>query len=664
MSLETVLQIGKALRNSDNNLKYFKYVEPCPKDMDDNRLISLTIPVKEDFSFDWENIRRTEENQIDSLYYLKFKTSDSDSLVKYIFGDIYYEKNASLKKDGSVDFREGGYYRLANPTHSNAAFRQSSFFRGKPDYFDLIQKSNGPKTCIQRFHEELDKSIDRIENILNYVHAIINWIETRSPFNLTDIIDNKDELYRRSVSRIFGLLSNATLKKAGLSTELSECNLTQQRKVFDLDSSSVFIHFEFQGNNHWYKFQEDFELLLAKILSEFVESISDGIVLKKTLYKTLCSGDKKNDIQFPGFLDSNKCKSKMFHSDSLKDLFYAIDYSSKGKSITGTDIKLIVLPKGDHLCAKDYDNFLDKRDEARINAVNHDNYEELSDSIFDFIDNDNNLITSFDLVFCKKGGMSSPDTDLVELSGIEKSSLKLIQERLQRISHEVGNARKQFLMTGKLLYPITVNNSFRDLIGNPQTDLKTGKVTFKANSKYKSHLLRVLPLIYTGNYHRDEALLPSFIQNVEFTVRAGDSKYSFLKFELMFLYKIQNTKIDRFMEITTSESYQIGFMLGGLAKNLSLEINSFEKNYVGNLTRRIGNLTDFIKLKNEIEQKLILHDKTKYTFQISYDLTQKVKVFKTRYDKEECVFGFMESYFKPITKRETAKDGLTQTVEE
>jgi len=74
-------------------------------------------------------------------------------------------------------------------------------------------------------------------------------------------------------------------------------------------------------------------------------------------------------------------------------------------------------------------------------------------------------------------------------------------------------------------------------------------------------------------------------------------------------------------------------------------------------------LTDFIKLKNEIEQKLIMHDKTKYTFQTSYDLAQKVKVFKSRYDKEECAFGFMESYFKPISKRETAKDELTHNVE-
>ena len=54
------------------------------------------------------------------------------------------------------------------------------------------------------------------------------------------------------------------------------------------------------------------------------------------------------------------------------------------------------------------------------------------------------------------------------------------------------------------------------------------------------------------------------------------------------------------MEIIQSESYEIGLMLGALAKNLSLEINSFEKNYIGNLTRRIGTLSDFIKLKTDI----------------------------------------------------------------
>ena len=100
-----------------------------------------------------------------------------------------------------------------------------------------------------------------------------------------------------------------------------------------------------------------------------------------------------------------------------------------------------------------------------------------------------------------------------------------------------------------------------------------------------------------------------------------------------------------------SQSYQIGLLLGSLSKNLTLEINSFEKNYVGTLLRRIGNLPDFIKMKNDVEQKLIMHDKTKYTFQISYDLAQRVKEFDWFYDKEECAFGFFESYFKPIEKK-------------
>lgn len=82
MSLETVLQIGKVLRNSENSLKYFKYVEPCPKDKDGNWPICITIPVKEDFSFDWEGMKITPENQREKLYYLRYSTSDNDSSPK------------------------------------------------------------------------------------------------------------------------------------------------------------------------------------------------------------------------------------------------------------------------------------------------------------------------------------------------------------------------------------------------------------------------------------------------------------------------------------------------------------------------------------------------------------------------------------------------------
>ncbi|MCK9399973.1 MAG: hypothetical protein M0Q51_08295 [Bacteroidales bacterium] len=651
MSLDTVLQIGKVLRGSENSLKYFKYVEPCPKDYKTGEWpICISIPINSDFSFDWNGTKITPENERSKLYYLKFKTSDSDGLVKYVFGDIYFNKKATIKKDGSIESAEGGYYRLDNPNHTNASFRSSSFNRGINDYKDIINSQKNNSTCMmQKFHEEMEKNITYIERILKYIPAIYNHFENKNDLTIKDFLENEENLYSITIEQNFQKISNPNLKKVGITAELLDCDETQKKLLFDLTNLAIFIHFEFPEKLHWYQFTEDMSFLNAKVLSEFVDNTQDGLVLKKTLYKTLCSGDKKNDIQFPSFRDTNKHKSKNFDIDSLQDLFYAIDYTGKGNVISGTDIKLIVLPRGEKLTVKDYDDFIEKRDEAKVLAKNKNSIQNSTDPLFDFFSDDEKNITSFDLIFCKKGGLSSPDSDLIELSGIEKSKLRLIRERVRQISQEINLERKSFLRTEKDLYPMTIDYSFRSILGNPQTDPKTGKISYKPNPKYQSHLLKVVPLIYSDNYCHDEVLLSAFIQNVEFSIRLGDEKFNFLKFDLKFLYKIRNTKTDKFMEITSSESYQVGLMLGVLAKNLSQEINSFEKNYVGNLTRRIGNMADFIKLKNEIEQKLIMHDKTKYTYQTSYDLAQKVKEFKSRYDKEECAFGFMESYFKPIS---------------
>lgn len=165
MSLDTVLQIGKAFRNSENNLKYFKYVERCSQDKrTENWPICITIPVRSDFSFDWGNIDLTPENKRENLYYLRFKTSDSDGLVKYIFGDIFYERKGNLKKDGSIETNEGGYYRLENPTHSSPAYRESSFNRGNNDYESLI-KSGNIIVAIAKFHNHLKTNLSFIERV-------------------------------------------------------------------------------------------------------------------------------------------------------------------------------------------------------------------------------------------------------------------------------------------------------------------------------------------------------------------------------------------------------------------------------------------------------------------------------------------------------------------
>jgi hypothetical protein len=651
MSLDTVLKIGETFRKSENNLKYFKYIEACPKDIKGEWPLCVTIPLNGDFTFNLDSAKITPENERDNLYYLKYKTSDSDSSVRYIFGDIYYEKKSKIKKNGSVDSSEGGYYKL------DGSSSVSSFYRGSKDYKELISPVSKINTLnIEKFHNEFVNNVTFIERMLRFIPAIYYFFDEGSKFSFKELLNDEKILHDLSVQYNFQTASKQNLGKMGIATDCLCLNETQKESIFLLGNLSIFIHFEFPGKKYWYQYKEDVEAIKTKLLSEFVDTTDRGVVLKKSLYKTLCSGDKKNDIQFPGFLVSNKHKSKQFRNDTLQDLFYALDYVKKGgTSIQGTDIELIVLPRGDHLRTIDYEEFCKKRNETKISAQNNENDPKFEDSLFDFLSDDEKNVTSFDLIFCKKGGSpSSPDKDLIELSGIEKSQLRRIKERIEKISDAIYEDKKKFFGAGNKIKRNNIAISFQNILGYPQISSSTGKILIKANPKYKSHLLKVIPLIYTDNYYQDERLLPSFIQNIEYSIRAGDNKFNVLKFDLMFLLKIQNSqkfKGGGFMEIKTSESYEIGLLLGELSKNLRQDINSFDKKYVGNLTRRIATMEDFIKFKNEIEQKLIMHDKTNFTYKISYDLSQKVKEFNSVYNKDKCVFGFMESYFKPWPKK-------------
>ncbi len=404
-----------------------------------------------------------------------------------------------------------------------------------------------------------------------------------------------------------------------------------------------------------------FSIFAQFVFAIIITNTSDkGLVPSKSIYRTLCSGNNKNDIQFPSFDLSKSFRSFSFKNpDQFEDFLYTGNILNKSfRRLRYTDIDMFVYPvalQGEQISAKDYDSFFfDKKDETRL----------VAEPIFSIFQNEGaERFTRFDFVFSDSSGNTT--NDLIEITGIEKSTLRYTKERIESISKGINQEKNNALNFENGFNNIEIEVSFRNILGNIFVD-SNGKVINKTSAKYESHLLKVLPLIYTSNYFRDDLLLPSFIQVSEYFARNIDKKaiwynYADLKYHLKFLYNIQNTKNDKFMEITSSESYQAGFMLGGLARNLSQEINSFEKNYVGNLTRRIGNMTDFIKLKNEIEQKLIMHDKTKYTFQTSYDLAQKVKEFKSRYDKEECAFGFMESYFKPFPKKEIPVQAVNAT---
>lgn len=73
-------------------------------------------------------------------------------------------------------------------------------------------------------------------------------------------------------------------------------------------------------------------------------------MLKKSLWPTICSGDDKNDIQFPNFDLENRYKTRVFTESEIEDLFYGDEYAKKnGKKISDSKYKLIVLPCGDNL---------------------------------------------------------------------------------------------------------------------------------------------------------------------------------------------------------------------------------------------------------------------------------------------------------------------------
>lgn len=715
MSLDTVLQIGKVLHSSENSLKYFKYVEPCPKDNKTGDWpICITIPVNPDFTFDWKGVRITPENKREKLYYLKYTTSDNDSSPKkYLFGDICYTRKSEVDKTGKIKgvkdfgnftFEKGqgnafinglkayeeiidNYYSskilsvIGNEVRNQDAILKAILLGLKSkkqvdipnklaEYSSIIESSiqrlqEYEKGCeLMQFHIAFERGIEKFNQLLLFAPAF-EYVIMNEKEELETTLTNTEALRDKYLSVI--QKKNPTILKRLLEKdETFDLLSTETRnKMLQFADFTVFIHFEFIKNDNiisWHQFDETFKLIKDKLNSEITNTSENGFVPSKSIYRTLCSGNNKNDIQFPSFDLVKSFRSFSFKNhDQFEDFLYTGSILNKSfRRLRYTDIDMFVYPvafNGEQISAKDYDTFFfDKKDETRL----------VAEPIFSIFQNEGTeRFTRFDFVFSDSSGNTT--NDLIEISGIEKSALRNIQKRIETISGEINQEKMSVLNFENGFNNLQIEISFRNILGNALVN-SNGKIDYKTSSKYESHLLKTLPLIYNSNYFHDDLLLSSFIQVAEYIVRNIDKNsiwfnYADLKYHLKFLYKIQNTKTDKFMEITSSESYQVGFMLGGLARNLSQEINSFEKNYVGNLTRRIGNMADFIKLKNEIEQKLIMHDKTKYTFQNSYDLAQKVKEFKSRYDKEECAFGFMESYFKPFPKKETPAQEITENIE-
>lgn len=595
MSLDTVLKIGNILRNSKEKMSFSNAVTSCPKDNKGCCPFCLCLPVDKDFNIIFDKASIVPENQRNNLYYLKYKTSGNDTSCKYMFGDIYYSVKGTLSNNGAISISEDGNYRLAKS--------QSSFDKGNADYESICSSLDFPieeTTELKQIRTGFGREQTMLERILKYAPAIICYFENQKG-SFKEYIDNEVNLKKKCIL-INKEDNKKKLEKLNAYKNDVDDDEEYQNFLLRLNNASIFIHFSYEdGCGHaknWCDFSKTFELVTRKMLKEYVSETKGGLVLNKNLWHTICSGDKKNDIQFPDFDLENRYKTRGFTESDIEDLFYGVTYAKKGKMISGSEYKLIVLPFGKNLKADDLKLFIEKKNESSIILSN-----EYSDDLISSVLGSSSTFTSFDFIFVKNGG-TKPDTDLIEISNITRSTLNRVDSRNKIIAHQVYAERNKEIKIDKLErnkekkedYSLSICKSFRNLLGDVQMNT-TGKVKIAASKKYESHILKVLPLIYKEDYYNDPSLLHSFVTNVESAIRLGGSQfwYKILKYDLMFILSIQNNKQNKYMEIINSASFKLGVKIGKMAKPLKKSIGSFEKNYVGLLSRRVSTKDDCIR---------------------------------------------------------------------
>lgn len=550
-----------------------------------------------------------------------------------------------LSNNGAISISEDGNYRLAKS--------QSSFDKGNADYESICSSLDFPieeTTELKLIRTGFGREQTMLERILKYAPAIICYFDNQKG-SFKEYIDNEVNLKKKCIL-INKEDNKKKLEKLNAYKNDVDDDEEYQNFLLRLNNASIFIHFSYEdGYGHaknWCDFSKTFELVTRKMLKEYVSETKGGLVLNKNLWHTICSGDKKNDIQFPDFDLENRYKTRGFTESDIEDFFYGVTYAKKGKMISGSEYKLIVLPFGKNLKADDLKLFIEKKNESSIILSN-----EYSDDLISSVLGSSSTFTSFDFIFVKNGG-TKPDTDLIEISNITRSTLNRVDSRNKIIAHQVYAERNKEIKIDKLErnkekkedYSLSICKSFRNLLGDVQMNT-TGKVKIAASKKYESHILKVLPLIYKEDYYNDLSLLHSFVTNVESAIRLAGSQfwYKILKYDLMFILSIQNNKQNKYMEIINSASFKLGVKIGKMAKPLKKAIGSFEKNYVGLLSRRVSTKDDCIRFISDISQKLVMHDGMWATMcaEVCDDLAN---LSESEYDKDELSFGFLDGYFK------------------
>ena len=448
MSLDTVLKIGKVLRKGAKDpMKHYKYVA-SPRDKDGNYPICITIPLKEDFSFDFSNIKGVYENKREHLYYLRYKTSDSDSsAAKYVFGDIFYKnERRTFDKEGNIkeSTESGNYIIQKSNAFSNAEKAREEYVKSIIENIDSIspKQKKIAITEILKIINGAEGSSDEIKNIVSqnglfrfWKSFVLNKEKIEQLLEYAPLFENTyyfDDIQSRYIEYLFTQKYDKIKAAVSNKKSIEELSENEKGEILKFADHSVFIHFEFEGQQkQWYEQEDIFKAITNTLNKELTEKQNGGALVPTSfIYRTLCSGNNKNDIQFPKFSFGNSYKSFAFQGEEqFNDFLYATAIMNKPKMwIKGTNINVYVFPvtfNDQQIEAEDYESFF------------FDNHAENSLFSFDFLSGDSNeKFTRFDFVFSDSGGKTTKD--LIEISGIGRSELLNIKMRIATIEDEIS----------------------------------------------------------------------------------------------------------------------------------------------------------------------------------------------------------------------------------
>ncbi|MCQ2195325.1 MAG: hypothetical protein MJZ28_10305 [Paludibacteraceae bacterium] len=680
MSLDTVLHIGKTIKekvDESERIQYFRFSRK-PSFKDETPIFWFSVNIKmtsKQYTIDWNSLHPIPENQRENMFYFLNKTSDQDSSAPtYLWGDIWYSLSVTEEKSNSFRIRkDNSLDKLYNDKNYLNSFLSGDNKKKKQEKEFLQKYINGEEIKDENYNfvssiinanpilmywQMMKREKTNIEAVLSYTPVIKSfvpdlnevesaykkyvWENLKSKKPVKDSIN--DYIRRKKTEDIEIKASDVSFEDLGDDTN----------KFLEVGDHCVFLHFNFideKGKTSWYEQERTCSYIYSYLIEKITEYNDGKTVLSNLIYPTLCSGNEKNDCQFPNFKSENKYKSFFFseEGESLYNLLYADRILKTTKKwIKGTDINIIILPKS-------IDREIDIQSLLAFFFENKSENSLFDTSCFDCFDEEESQQIVFDYVFVNTSGQTS--VYLFDIAGLQKSILKEIESNIKKTSHNISEEIRETHHWEH--FNTSIEDAYTVLLGMCQNNegnikfvnqVKVGNES-KPYAPYQSHMLKVVPKIYTQSFYDDNLLLPSLIEKTEFCVRNGKEEnthnyYIKIKYSFKFLLNIQNNKTSKYMEITSSPSYLIGQRLGQLAKPLGRKINTFQKNYVGMLTRRASTKSDAIELANDIIEKLVMHD-CSYQTSLCGEVCANIASLNG-YDKEQFAFGFFEGYFKYV----------------